>query len=88
MSESRGWDTDESGEAAINDLDRFRKRPLEGPSDSMIDTAEARLSKEPHRVPSSRYQAFIRRSGTSRLIRSIIGCKVKANPRGPRGSPC
>ena len=82
--ERRG-STEKLAGAAISDLDRFRSRPRGGP---MMDRAAARSSSDPHRVPSSRYQALIKRPGTSRLIRSTTGWRASANPKGPRGSPC
>ena len=57
-------------------------------SDSIIWSAAEMSPGEPTRVPSSRYQAFKAKVGTSTLIRSMIGWRVKTNPSGPRRSPC
>ena len=70
------------------DFSLLRWRPTEGPSDSTMWRAAERSPGGPTRVPSSRYQAFKAREGTSALIRSMIGWRVRANPSGPRGSPC
>ena len=48
------------------DLDLLRWRPR-GPSLSMMSSAAERPSGGPTRVPSSRYQAFKAREGTSAL---------------------
>ena len=66
----------------------LRWSPLAGPSSSTILRALSRSFGVPHRVPSSRYQTLIFKLGTSSLIRSIMGWRVRAKPRGPRGSPC
>ena len=70
------------------DLLLLRRSPRAGPSLSTIWRAAARSSGGPTRVPSSRYQAFKARPGTSALMRSMMEWRVKANPRGPKGSPC
>ena len=70
------------------DLDLLRWRPREGPSFSMMSSAAERPSGGPTRVPSLRYQAFKAREGTSALIRSTMGWRVRENPSEPRGSPC
>ena len=51
----------------------LRWRPTEGPSDSTIWRATEKSPGEPTRVPSSRYQAFKARLGTSALMRSMMG---------------
>ena len=70
------------------DLPLLRWRPTGGPSVMTMWSAAERSLGRPTRVPSSRYQAFKARLGTSALIRSTMGWRVKANPSGPRGSPC
>ena len=70
------------------DLPLLRWRPIEGPADSTMWRAAERSWVEPTRVPSSRYQAFRSREGTSALIRLMMGGRVRVNPSGPRGSPC
>ena len=70
------------------DLDLFNFSPLQGPSISSIFRAHIRSSAQPHKVPSSRYQALIIRFRTSLFILSTIGWSVKVKHRGPRGSPC
>ena len=70
------------------DFALFRFSPLVGLSSSMMLIAFIKSSGDPQRVPSSRYHTLIRRLGTSRLIRSTIGWRAKAKPRGPKGSPC
>ena len=86
---SRGeWETSQSLGMQRRDLPLLRWRPTEGPSDSIIWSVAEMSPGEPTRVPSSRNQAFIlARVGTSTLICSMIGWRVKANPSGPRGSP-
>ena len=64
----RGWDAEELDGAKTRHLALLRKRPREGPSDSMMVRAVAKSSGVPHKVPSSKNQAFIRRPGTSSLI--------------------
>ena len=81
-----GWT--ELGGTNSKDFARLRCRPRAGPSCSTMWSAVARLSGEPHRVPSSRYQALMLREGTSCLIFSTIGWSATAKARGPRGSPC
>ena len=69
------------------DLPLLRWRPTEGPSVSTMRSAAERSPGEPTRVPLSRYQAFKARVGTSALIRSTMGWRVKATPSKPRGPP-
>ncbi len=89
MSEGRGLLEGSASSAMYrSDLARFSLSPRAGPSCSTILRAAAKSSGEPHRVPSSRYQALILSSCTSVLILSTIGWRVRAKPRGPRGSPC
>ena len=64
----RGWNAEELDGAKTRHLALLRKRPREGPSDSMMVRAVAKSSGVPHKVPSSKNQAFIRRPGTSSLI--------------------
>ena len=66
------------------DFARFRWSPTEGPSSSIIRSAAARSSGDPIRVPSSRYQAFRTRTGTSVLMCSTTGCSARENPNGSR----
>ena len=70
------------------DLDRFMKRPREGPPDSIMWTALTKSLMEPHRTPSSKYHEFNSKPGTFSLISWMRGWSVMANPSGPRGSPC
>ena len=84
----RDWEASLWLGAYRRDLARLRWRPREGPSLSIMSSVAERPSGGPTRVPSSRYQAFKAREGTSALIRSMMGCRVRENPSGPRGSPC
>ena len=58
-----------------------------GAISSMIDRANLRSPGELQRVSSSvaGYQEFVSRPGTSLLTFSMIGWRVRANPKGPRG---
>ena len=46
-------------------LGAIEPQTTRGPSSSMIERALSRSRAEPHKVPSSRYQLFNRRVGTS-----------------------
>ena len=83
-----GIEPEQEGGIKRRDLLQFRWRPKEGPSLPMMLSTVNKSSGRPHKVASSKYQLLIKRLGTSCLICSTIGCKVRAKPRGPRGSPC
>ena len=89
MSERRvDWEASASGGMNNKDLLWFTCSPRAGPSSSTMRRATARSSGEPTKVPSSIYQALRERPGTSALIFSMNGWRVRANPKGPKGSPC
>ena len=64
------------------DLLQFKRIPREGPSDSMMARAEQRSPTEPQRVPLSRYQALIRRLGTSSQLWGVGQGQTPVDPRG------
>ena len=71
------WLDQHQGGTNNKDLLLLRWRPLEGPSSSIIFKAFNRSSPEPQRVPSSRYQTFINKLGSSFAILSMMGWRAK-----------
>ena len=69
------------------DLLLFKRRPREGPWDSIIVRAEQMSLGDSHKVPSSRYQALISKPGTSLLICSTTGWQSTRDPRGHPAEP-
>ena len=80
MSERRvDWEASASGGMNNKDLLWFTCSPRAGPSSSTMRRATERSSGEPTKVPSSIYEVFRERPGTSALIFSMNGWRVGAD---------